>query len=44
MRVNYRNEPLALRVRNPDTNTQARGRPGDLSHVYRSNITRADAP
>jgi hypothetical protein len=42
MSVNYRNEPIPLRVRNPGTNTQAAGEPGDLSHVYRSNVTRAD--
>ncbi len=42
MSVNYRNEPVALRVRNPTTNTQAAGEPGDLSHVYRSLTTRAD--
>jgi hypothetical protein len=43
MSVNYRNEPLALRVRDPQTNTQAAGEAGDLSHAYRSNVTRADA-
>jgi hypothetical protein len=42
MSVNYRNEPVALRVRNPATNTQAAGDAGDLSHVFRSNVTRAD--
>jgi manganese oxidase len=42
MTVNYRNEPVALRVRNPQTNTQADGAAGDLSKVYKSNITRAD--
>jgi hypothetical protein len=42
MSVNYRNEPVALRVRNPNTNTQAAGDEGDLSHVYRSLTTRAD--
>jgi hypothetical protein len=41
MVVNYRNEPLALRVRNPFTNTQAAGAAGDLSMAFRS-ITRAD--
>jgi hypothetical protein len=40
--VNYRNEPVPLRVRNPSTNTQATGAAGDLSKVYKSNITRAD--
>jgi hypothetical protein len=42
MSVNYRNEPVPLRIRNPSTNTQASGAPGDLSKVYKSNITRAD--
>jgi hypothetical protein len=42
MSVNYRNEPVPLRVRNPVTNTQAGGAAGDLSKVYKSNITRAD--
>jgi hypothetical protein len=42
MSVNYRNEPVPLRVRNPGTNTQAAGLAGNLSHVYRSNVTRAD--
>ena len=42
MTVNYRNEPVALRIRNPETNTQANGAAGDLSKVYKSNVTRAD--
>jgi hypothetical protein len=42
MSVNYRNEPVAMRVRDPGTNKQAAGVAGDLSHVYRSNVTRAD--
>lgn len=42
MTVNYRNEPVALRVRNPGTNTQANGAAGDLSKVYKSNVTRDD--
>ena len=42
MSVNYRNEPVPMRVRNPVTNTQASGAAGDLSKVYKSNITRAD--
>ncbi|HLG17806.1 MAG TPA: copper oxidase [Blastocatellia bacterium] len=42
MVVNYRNEPVALRVRDPLTNTQAGGLAGDLAHVFRSNVTRAD--
>ncbi|HEV7507581.1 MAG TPA: copper oxidase [Thermoanaerobaculia bacterium] len=40
--VNYRNEPVGLRVRNPVTNTQAPGLPGDLSFVYQSRTDRAD--
>jgi hypothetical protein len=39
--VNYRNEPIALRVRDPRTNTQAAGDQGDLSLAYAS-IPRAD--
>jgi hypothetical protein len=42
MVINYRNEPLALRVRNPGTNTQAAGIAGDLSFAFRSDIARAD--
>lgn len=42
MSVNYRNEPVPLRVRDPSTNTQASGAAGDLSKVYKSNIVRAD--
>ncbi len=42
MSVNYRNEPVPLRVRNPSTNTQSSGAAGDLSKVYKSNITRSD--
>jgi hypothetical protein len=42
MSVNYRNEPIPLRVRDPKTNTQAAGDPGDLSMVYRSDVVRAD--
>jgi hypothetical protein len=43
MVVNYRNEPVALRVHDPVTNGQAAGDAGDLSKVYLSNITRAEA-
>src|SRR5690349_1317658 len=43
MSVNYRNEPVPLRIRDPFTNVQASGAAGDLSKVYKSNITRADA-
>lgn len=42
MSVNYRNEPIPLRIRDPQTNTQAAGEAGDLAHVYRSNVLRAD--
>ncbi|HEU0054607.1 MAG TPA: hypothetical protein VFQ39_15575, partial [Longimicrobium sp.] len=42
MSVNYRNEPLALRVRSPGTNTQASAAPGDLSKSFSSRQTRAD--
>ncbi|MFN2563581.1 MAG: copper oxidase [Gemmatimonadaceae bacterium] len=42
MTVNYRNEPLAMRVRDPNTNTQASGDAGDLSLAFSSNIYRAD--
>jgi hypothetical protein len=40
--VNYRNEPLALRVRDPNTNTQALGLAGDLSYAFHSNVDRED--
>ena len=43
MVVNYRNEPVALRAQDPATNTQAAGDAGDLSNVYRSDVTRANA-
>ena len=42
MSVNYRNEPVALRVRNPTTNTQATGQAGDLAFAFSSNFSRAD--
>ena len=42
MVVNYRNEPVALRSQDPSTNTQAAGDAGDLSNVYRSDVTRAN--
>ena len=42
MSVNYRNEPLALRVRDPLTNTQAAGQAGDLSFAFSSTVKRAD--
>ena len=40
--VNYRNEPLPLRVRNHLTNTQMTDISGDLSHVFRSDLVRRD--
>ena len=40
--VNYRNEPLGLRVRDPVTNQQTAGLPGDLSFAYQSRTDRAD--
>ncbi|HEX6901531.1 MAG TPA: copper oxidase [Thermoanaerobaculia bacterium] len=43
MSVNYRQEPVALRVRDPNTNGQAAGQAGDLSFAFSSNVTRADA-
>lgn len=42
MVVNYRNEPVALRAQDPSTNQQAAGDAGDLSNVYRSDVTRAN--
>jgi hypothetical protein len=41
MSINYRNEPVALRVRNPATNSQAAGQAGDLSFAFAS-IPRSD--
>ncbi len=41
MSVNYRHEPIALRVRNPATNGQASGQAGDLAFAFAS-IPRAD--
>ncbi len=40
--INYRNEPLALRLRDPVTNTQAAGKAGDPAFAYSSKTTRAD--
>ncbi len=40
--VNYRTEPVALRVRDPNTNDQAGGIPGDLSYAYVTLNNRAD--
>ncbi|MCB1054006.1 MAG: hypothetical protein KDD11_00660, partial [Acidobacteria bacterium] len=45
--VNYRNEPVGMRVRNPGTNQQALNRPGfedpgDLSFAYQTRTDRED--
>lgn len=40
--VNYRNEPLALRIFDPGTGLQATGPAGDLSLALSSGITRAN--
>ena len=40
MTVNYRNEPLALRVFDPATRAQTLGEGGDLSMAFRSNVIR----
>ncbi|HSL83410.1 MAG TPA: copper oxidase, partial [Thermoanaerobaculia bacterium] len=40
--VNYRNEPLAARLRDPGTNQQAAGDAGDPSLGYSSKVKRAD--
>ena len=42
MLVNYRNEPLALRLRDPATNRQAAGDAGDASLAFSSSVRRAD--
>jgi hypothetical protein len=42
MTVNYRNEPVALRVRDPQTNLQAAGQAGDLAWAF-ADFPRADA-
>ncbi len=42
MTINYRNEPVALRVRDPNTNQQAAGLGGDLSYAFQSRTDRAD--
>jgi hypothetical protein len=41
MTFNYRNEPLALRIRDPQSNSQVLDVRGDLSHAFRS-IARVD--
>ncbi|MEW5744964.1 MAG: copper oxidase [Nitrospirota bacterium] len=40
--VNFRNEPIALRVRDPQTNKQAAGLKGDLAYAFASRTDRAD--
>ena len=40
--VNYRNESIGQRVRDPNTNTQAVGIAGDLSHAFSSQIARTN--
>jgi hypothetical protein len=40
--VNYRSEPIALRVNVPGTSQQAAGKAGDLSYAYQSRINRAN--
>jgi len=42
MLINYRNEPLALRSRDPSSNDQAAGIQGDLSLVFADTVVRAD--
>ncbi len=42
MSVNYRSEPIAMRIRDPLTNSQAGGEAGDLALAFRSDIVRAD--
>ncbi|HKI06283.1 MAG TPA: copper oxidase, partial [Thermoanaerobaculia bacterium] len=42
MAVNYRNEPLGLRVNVPGTGLQAAGLAGDLSFAYQSRTDRAN--
>ncbi|HEV2851479.1 MAG TPA: multicopper oxidase domain-containing protein [Thermoanaerobaculia bacterium] len=43
MTVNYRNEPVALRVFDPATQTQAASTLGDLSYPFSSRVNRVDA-
>jgi manganese oxidase len=40
--VNYRNEPIAERVYDPDTGKRAKGKAGDLAWAFRSDIKRAN--
>ncbi|MGR8931873.1 MAG: copper oxidase [Gammaproteobacteria bacterium] len=43
MTVNYRNEPVALRVHDPATGGQTAGEAGDLAHAFESRTDRAIA-
>lgn len=40
--INYRNEPVPLRVRDPLTNNQSKGSSGDLSFAFSSSSVRTD--
>lgn len=42
MTLNYRNEPVPVRIWDPALKQQAAGLAGDLSHVFRSGVTRKD--
>ncbi len=42
MLVNYRNEPIALRVQKHNTLQQAPGQAGDLSYAFSSQVTRSN--
>ncbi|HSF23441.1 MAG TPA: hypothetical protein VLE20_04375, partial [Blastocatellia bacterium] len=42
MTINYRNEPVPVRIWDPILKSQAAGVPGDLSHVFRSNVVRKE--
>jgi hypothetical protein len=41
--VNYRNEPVPLRLIDPSSNQQVNGQIGDLSYAFMSGLTRTDA-
>ncbi|MEM7354290.1 MAG: copper oxidase, partial [Acidobacteriota bacterium] len=43
MNVNYRNEPVATRVYDPSSESQAAGAAGDLARVFSSQVERADS-
>lgn len=40
--VNYRNESIAHRLRDPQTNTQAAGAAGDMAYAFSSQVVRAN--